>query len=440
MSKKLKVLHLPETALPWTTGGKEVFVQTFAEALHADGVENLIAIHRIDPKSPDLGEHEHRGIQIRVLPELPDYGSRKTLFSRQFQALPGFRELLLDFKPDIVHFHDQGGGASLSHLEMAKSLGIKTVLTYHTPGQTCPEGELLRNGHLLCDGRVELNRCTVCRFKANGAPSPLADILGRLQLPLDPEHPNRILRLLTARHSTQWFKEALTKTIQNIDAVILLAEWSRAVWLENQCPPEKLHLIRTAGEHRAPKSVPRPWQQGEALKLVCMGRFVTIKGFHVLVEAIQRLPLDAPIQVQFLGPYNDNLYGKKIQAAIANDPRFLPSEFVKHQDLQSKLTEFHLAVIPSTWPETGPLVVFDAFAAGLPILGSRLGGIAELVQDNVNGLLFTPNDSNALANLLQSLLHSPTKLQSLQANLPQKLRTMSDISKESIQLYQQLLA
>ena len=52
-----------------------------------------------------------------------------------------------------------------------------------------------------------------------------------------------------------------------------------------------------------------------------------------------------------------------------------------------RLSRYHVVAVPSQWMETGPLVILESFAAGVPVIGSALGGIADKVDDGVSGLL-----------------------------------------------------
>ena len=96
-----------------------------------------------------------------------------------------------------------------------------------------------------------------------------------------------------------------------------------------------------------------------------------------------------------------------------------------------------LCVIPSLWPETGPITVLDAFGAGLPVIGSRLGGIMELVRDGVDGLLFDAGDASALQECILRLFHDPVLLKRLRAGI-QPNRTMLDVAQDYIELYNSL--
>ena len=71
--------------------------------------------------------------------------------------------------------------------------------------------------------------------------------------------------------------------------------------------------------------------------------------------------------------------------------RFLPA--LAHSDVISTLRQYDALVVPSQWMETGPLVVLEAFAAGVPVIGSALGGLTDKIRDGIDGVLVTPFDS-----------------------------------------------
>ena len=73
------------------------------------------------------------------------------------------------------------------------------------------------------------------------------------------------------------------------------------------------------------------------------------------------------------------------------------------QDVASIYAQFDALAVPSLWLENSPLVIHEAFMAGLPVVGARIGGIADLVQHDVNGLLYPPESSAALGAALATL-------------------------------------
>jgi glycosyltransferase involved in cell wall biosynthesis len=90
--------------------------------------------------------------------------------------------------------------------------------------------------------------------------------------------------------------------------------------------------------------------------------------------------------------------------------------------------------VPSQWLETGPLVVLEAFAAGTPVLGSNLGGIAELVNDGANGRLVPHDDLTAWMRALQDLERDRSIVARLRAGV-RPPRTVREVSEDMQRVY-----
>jgi glycosyltransferase involved in cell wall biosynthesis len=99
----------------------------------------------------------------------------------------------------------------------------------------------------------------------------------------------------------------------------------------------------------------------------------------------------------------------------------------KHRSrrLPAALARIDILVVPSIWPENSPLVIREAFLAGVPVIASRIGGIPETVSDNVNGLLVEPGDVADLARALRRTIDEPELLARLRAGIP-KVRTIEN--------------
>jgi glycosyltransferase involved in cell wall biosynthesis len=438
----MTILHLPVAYLPWTTGGREVYCHSLARALGELGIRSVVAIHQDPSGREPLGWHEHDGVKVAVLPPLRDLGSRKTWSTREFSEVPGFDGLLSEVRPDAVHFHDQGGGASLSHLRLAKQRHLPTVLTYHSPGQTCPQTELLRCGRTPCDGELIVNRCTSCRLQSAGVPRWMSRVLGTADFPgVDPWSQSRVSRVLSTRSVIRLFRESLDEFTDLADIVVVLADWARDVWLKNGCPNRKLRLVRSGGStERALDRGPR-FPNRKVLRIGCLGRCDRSKGFHVLIDAVKTLDR-LPLEVHFLGPYWESPYGLALKGRIASDRRFLEPRLVPHSQLLGQLAELDLVVIPSVWLETGPLTLFDAWSAGVPVVGSRLGGLAETIREGVNGVLFTPGDPTELGKIISRFVDEPESLEALrQGVLSQRAgppRTFREVAAEMAPIYRSL--
>ena len=100
------------------------------------------------------------------------------------------------------------------------------------------------------------------------------------------------------------------------------------------------------------------------------------------------------------------------------------------------IRKYDALVVPSVWLETGPLVVLEAFAAGVPVIGSRLGGIAEMVRDGVDGLLFGAGNPEDLADKIQGFHR---RMKNIKAGVA-RVKNSREVGYEHLKSYQQLLS
>lgn len=435
--KKKMIVHLPASSLPWVIGGKEIYTHSIAQELNKREWQNLLVYHQNPFINEPVGYHEHEGTGIQVLPPLPSIQRQQTYACRTSEV-PGFRELMERLKPDVVHFHDFSTGANLLHLDEAKAAGAKTVMTYHSPGQSCLQRELLYNGSTVCDGEIRLDRCTACRLGVQGIPSWLRWPLSKISLPQLSD--SNVGRAISARKMTEKFALAFHEMVQKIGAIHVLAEWVMKLMLLNHVPSKKLYLVRT-GLPFENTSTPQGGgaKQNSALRIVMLGRCEPIKGQEVLIDAVKSLPVSAKVHVSFFGSYWDTSeYGRRCLQKIEGDCRFALPRKVPHNEIPAHLAQSDVMAVPSLWLETGPLVVLEAFASQLPVIGSRLGGIAELVDEGKTGLLFSAGNSSELRQCLSVMLKEEGLLLRLRSNI-QPPRTMRGVATDMEQLYLKLL-
>jgi glycosyltransferase involved in cell wall biosynthesis len=100
--------------------------------------------------------------------------------------------------------------------------------------------------------------------------------------------------------------------------------------------------------------------------------------------------------------------------------------------------QIDLLVVPSLWPENSPLVIHEAFMAGVPVIGSRLGGTADLVRHGKCGLLFDPARPDDLRAALRSVLDKPGILSRWARALP-AVRTMKEDARQWCKTYRDVL-
>ena len=127
-----------------------------------------------------------------------------------------------------------------------------------------------------------------------------------------------------------------------------------------------------------------------------------------------------------------------MQALAGNDPRIRFCNPVSSEKVVPTLRDYDVLAVPSQWLETGPLVALEAFAAGIPVIGWNIGGIAEIIQHQVNGLLVEPGADGAWRKTLRRLAEDPVLLAKLKAGVRMP-RSSAQVTQEMLRLYNSLL-
>jgi glycosyltransferase involved in cell wall biosynthesis len=153
------------------------------------------------------------------------------------------------------------------------------------------------------------------------------------------------------------------------------------------------------------------------LRIGYVGSIAWQKGVDCLVAAVNQLPHEGVTLSIYgdLSAFPD--YVTKLRC-LAQHPGIHFDGALSRQRLWPILGGLDVLVVPSVWYEGSPFIVREAFAAGVPVIASRIGALPEMVRDGVNGLLFPPGDAAALHVALRTLLDNPTQLARLRANVP----------------------
>ncbi len=231
---------------------------------------------------------------------------------------------------------------------------------------------------------------------------------------------------------------------RTVDAMVALNDWSRKLLVLNGVEEKKIRLIRhgvsdagfrsrDAGSDLSKDRYPGI-DAGRALKLVFLGRVAPEKGIDVLLRALSLVK--TKVELDIYGIRAEGGAAKNIGYGISDignaQVRWLAP--VKPEEVVETIRKYDALVVPSVWLETGPLVVLEAFAAGVPVIGSRLGGIAEMVNEGVDGLLFHPGDPPDLEKKIDQLL---LQLEFLKKGVKVP-RTTHDVARDHQETYRSL--
>jgi len=136
--------------------------------------------------------------------------------------------------------------------------------------------------------------------------------------------------------------------------------------------------------------------------ILFFGRLEKIKGVSTLLQAMKFLP---DIKLKIIGIGNDeSTFIEYVKSNNLENIEFLGHRW--HAELNNILVKAAFVVVPSEWYEVSPYSIIQSFAYGKPVIGSNLAGISDLIENNVNGLLFEPGDSDALKDKIRFLFYN----------------------------------
>ncbi len=429
----MKILHIPYTYYPDPVGGTELYVEQLAHALNARGIANIIAA-----PGPRADKYMHNTVHVYRIPTNDRITDLKELYGQGDTAAAEFVGTLLEQEQiDLLHLHALTRIVSPRLAEQARQRRIPVVFTYHTPTVSCVRGNLMLWGNEVCDGILETDRCTRCRLQSLGLSKPTAALLAqapRVVRKMASSHQGGMWTALRMRALVQQQHETFLNMMTQADAIIALSMWTRKLLMQNHVPAEKIVMV-PHGLPPAPATQPRPYNASGPVRLIALGRLDAAKGLDLPIVALLQQPgLNIHLDVYGIAQSeNETAFARKWIERSARDTRVQFKPAVPHSEIIALLREYDALLVPSRGLETGPLVVLEAFAAGIPVIGSDLGGIADKVTHEIDGLLVSPT-SAAWRKTLHRLATNRALLETLRANV-RPPRSMQHVADEMCDVY-----
>ncbi len=344
-------------------GGAEVYAQSLVGALRARGHE--VALFGASPGAevdrPDL----------RVI-QRPLYDPERLL--RDGPVLAALRDYTQRFRPDVVHAHNVFSVA-LEVVEFLCSQDVPLLHTVHDFQVLCPNSWCVRGDGSPCPGGAG-EQCFQHGCQAN-YPYRAWDVL---------------LSAVRHRILSQGTNTAVAPSAYLVER--LRAHGWRDV----------RHMPYFIDFEPGPRDAPR-----DPAEILYVGRLQREKGIDVLLAAmpeVLREHPDARLTILGGGAESQALRAMAGRMGLSDRVRFLDS--VPRQSLGEFYSGASLCVLPSIWTENSPLVAYECLLSGLPMIGSRIGGIPELIEPDC-GYTFRPRDSADLASQVIRYLRLPSQ-------------------------------
>ncbi len=419
----------------------EVYTFNLARSLQMRGIEVAVLLPNFEHELND--SYYCEGIRVMRFAENSQSNRGLIMGKRPPDGLKRFIKILEEEKPDILHFQElsAGRGIGLYHLAAAADLKIKILLTCHLSAYSCQTGNLVYKEEKLCDGIIRRGMCTACSYQARGITGIKATLLKT----------SASLLYVAGINATQWNstpgtalgfpflidkkkKELVTLSIL-CDRIVVLTKFYGQILEANGVPVEKIfHSLQGLTGKAIGQAA---MHVSSHLRLVFVGRVSKYKGVHLLLEALHQLPIDA-ISLDIYGPVTEDEYGQDCVKESANMPNVKWKGSLPNTEVINKLSGYDLLCLPSTFSEMSPLVIQEAFAAGLPVLASNVYGNAEQIRHGLNGWLFEFKNATALKEQLQLLINDASLIDEAKMHLP-ATRSFDEVAKEHIELYESLV-
>jgi glycosyltransferase involved in cell wall biosynthesis len=356
-------------------GSEAVFIEH--NRLLAERGWRVVPFAMRHPENPpsEWSEYFVTELELGQRYSLPEKLARVPNVIYSVEARRKIARLIDSVRPDVAHSHSVYHHISPSIFGVLRSQGVPTVMTLHDLKLACPAYHMFKRDA----------PCEQCKH-------------GRTHNVLR----HRCIKGSVALSGIVWIESVVHRVLdsygKNIDFFISpcrfyidkLVEWgwprAKFVHIPNFVDTRALSADTTAGRG-----------------FLYFGRLSAEKGLLTLLEAAARAGVR--LRLAGAGPQHDELRAKA--AELGADVEF--TGHLRGRPLVDAIRAARATVLPAEWYENAPMSILESFALGKPVIGARIGGIPELVENGVNGWTFASRSVDELAALLRHVEALPDR-------------------------------
>lgn len=293
-----------------------------------------------------------------------------------YQAIKALRKLIEKEHPEIVHIHNISHHFSLAILKVFKEYNLPVIMTVHDYKLICPNYKLFNQGHICekCQGG-KYYHCTLDKCVKN---SYFASLI-----------------LMLEAYWSSW-----KKYFDLVDVFIAPSLFMRDKLLENGLNKNKLKYLPNFLKNNFNREDFSDLQNNTKYVLF-FGRLVEEKGLLLLIKVFGKIKnQEVKLKIAGAGPLE-----KKINEMIVDlklDKRIELVGYLEGEKLKTTISNAQFIIVPSIWYENAPYSILEAYALGKAVLGAKIGGISELINDAE--YLFSFHTENELAERIDNLV------------------------------------
>lgn len=325
------------------------------------------------PENLDIPDARHYASQI-------DFKSGLIGKIKAFKRLVGkgdvagsFRRVLNDFNPDIVHLHNIHSYLSPIVGELAHEYGAKVVWTLHDFKLLCPAYTFRKGDGGICHC-ISMNDCQIIRYRC-----------------LKNSYLQSAMAYIEA---LEWSRQRIN---MNTDIFISPSRFMRDKMVCGGFDPGKIQILHNFIDPEKQKLLKQeePVQDHDSPFFAYTGRLSEEKGLETLTTAA----ISAGVTVKIAG---DGPLRARLEKMSAEHEGIKLTGRLNACDVARMQREAIACLCPSEWFENNPLAVIESLCAGTPVIGADIGGIPELIEPGINGLLYPTSDTKSLSDILKN--------------------------------------
>ncbi len=375
----MRILVISNFFPPHVIGGAEIIAHHQAVALAAKGheVRVLAGDNRDGVPGYPVSHDELDGLLVtRVGLLQSDFAPTGNNVSHA-QVERVFLNLISEWHPDVIHAHHLVG-LSLGILQLARARGIRIALTLHDHWGFCINSTRITTKNTLCQDSTQCHTCH-SHIHADGVRIP-----------------------------QRMRQDYLRWQLEAVDYFISPSHYLADQYIANGIPADRMHVIANGIELERFTEIAAP-APGNRLNILFAGYMGEHKGVPVLLQALALLPHDK-VHIDLVG---DGHMLATYKAELARTAPQVSAKFwgrMPNTRIVERFAQAHVFVLPSVCPENQPVTITEAMACGLPVVASRIGGIAELVDEGRTGWLAEPGNAEDLAKCLAHYIEHPQNI------------------------------
>ena len=406
----MRVLAVATGYPPQDMGGTAVHLRQLAQALMARGHEVAVFCRDGESNRPDyaIDRRTEGGVPIVAINyNFGDATSLQWIYENR-RIEQAFVKELESYAPDVVHVHHLTC-LSTTVLDAIKEAGIPLVLTLHDHWMVCGRGQRIDGDLNICE-TLDREKCVPC----------LKGVWPHFEI---------------TQSVLEGWGQTLMARMNRADVVITPSEFHRERMVEAGLDAQRVIAVPHGLDHDLiPRSAVRRFPPK---RVGFIGSLLPSKGVHILVEALNRLDnqsLECHIHGECLPFHGDTSYLVRLKEQARNGLHFEFHGRYRQEDLGEILSGLDLLVVPSLWWETFCLTIREAMLAGVPVVASDLGAMAEALRSIDSRLLFRPGDPNDLQRAM-SLLATDEEFYRNASTLRGRVRTVQEMAEDTVAIY-----